>query len=98
MATWPGTAIRHGQRISREEGEEPAMDGAASHVPVMLDRVRGLFAPALTGAGAVLVAATMGRAGHARALLSDHPGPTVTGIDSDHTTIEETRVLSTAGM
>jgi len=98
MATWPGTAIRHGQRISREEGEEPAMDGAASHVPVMLDRVRGLFAPALSGAGAVLVDATMGRAGHARALLSDHPGLTVIGIDADQTAIEESRGLLAADL
>src|SRR5260221_1081841 len=98
MATWPGTAIRQGQGISREEGEEPAMDGAASHVPVMLDRVRGLFARALSGAGAVLVDATMGRAGHARALLSDHPGLTVIGIDSDQTAIEESRGLLAADL
>jgi 16S rRNA (cytosine1402-N4)-methyltransferase len=87
MATWPGTAIRIGQQSSREEG---AMDtAAAAHVPVMLDRVRGLFAPALSAAGAVLVDATLGRAGHTRALLRDHPGLTVVGIDADLTAIEE---------
>jgi len=64
---------------------------AAAHVPVMLDRVRGLFAPALSAAGAVLVDATLGRAGHTRALLRDHPGLTVVGIDADPTAIEESR-------
>ncbi len=87
MATWPGTANRYGQQSSREEG---AMDtAAAAHVPVMLDRVRGIFAPALSAAGAVLVDATLGRAGHARALLRDHPGLTVVGIDADQAAIEE---------
>jgi 16S rRNA (cytosine1402-N4)-methyltransferase len=69
------------------------MDKAASHMPVMLDRVRGLFAPALSGPGAVLVDATLGRAGHTRALLGDHPDLTVIGIDADQTAIEESRHL-----
>jgi 16S rRNA (cytosine1402-N4)-methyltransferase len=69
------------------------MDSAASHVPVMLDRVRGLFAPALSGPGAVLVDATLGRAGHTRALLGDHPGLTVIGIDADQTALEESTHL-----
>ncbi len=69
------------------------MDRAASHVPVMLDRVRGLFAPALSGPGAVLVDATLGRAGHTRALLGDHPGLTVIGIDADQTALEESAHL-----
>ncbi len=64
---------------------------AAAHVPVMLDRVRGIFAPALSAAGAVLVDATLGRAGHTRALLGDHPGLTVVGIDADQTAIDESR-------
>ena len=33
--------------------------------------------------GAVLIDATLGRAGHTRALLADHPGLTVIGIDAD---------------
>ncbi len=69
------------------------MDRAASHVPVMLDRVRALFAPALSGPGAVLVDATLGRAGHTRALLGDHPGLTVIGIDADQTALEESAHL-----
>jgi len=74
------------------------LDRAASHVPVMLDRVRGLFAPALSGPGAVLVDATLGRAGHTRALLGDHPGLTVIGIDADQTAIEESRQLLAADL
>jgi 16S rRNA (cytosine1402-N4)-methyltransferase len=66
---------------------------AAGHLPVMLDRVRALFAPALRTAGAVLVDATVGRAGHCRALLADHPGLTVVGIDADQTAIDESRRL-----
>ena len=49
--------------------------GAAAHLPVLLDRVVALLSPALKRAGAVLVDATLGRAGHARALLGRHPRP-----------------------
>jgi 16S rRNA (cytosine1402-N4)-methyltransferase len=66
---------------------------AAGHVPVMADRVRELFAPALASAGAVLVDATLGRAGHTMALLRDHPGLAVIGIDADLTAIDESRRL-----
>ena len=65
----------------------------AGHVPVMLDRVRELFAPALPQPGAVLVDATLGRAGHTQALLRDHPGLAVIGIDADQAAIEESRQL-----
>ncbi|HVB46577.1 MAG TPA: 16S rRNA (cytosine(1402)-N(4))-methyltransferase RsmH [Streptosporangiaceae bacterium] len=71
---------------------------AAGHVPVMLDRVRELLAPALATAGAVLVDATLGRAGHARALLGDHPGLTVIGIDADQAAIDESRQLLAADL
>ncbi|MDR2984154.1 MAG: 16S rRNA (cytosine(1402)-N(4))-methyltransferase RsmH [Nocardiopsaceae bacterium] len=66
---------------------------AAAHVPVMRDRVRAILAPALSSPGAVLVDATLGRAGHTRALLDDHPGLTVIGIDADESAIEESRQL-----
>ncbi len=71
---------------------------AAGHVPVLLDRVRALLAPALGADGAVLVDATLGRAGHARALLSDHPGLRLVGIDADGTAIEESRRLLAADL
>jgi 16S rRNA (cytosine1402-N4)-methyltransferase len=64
---------------------------AAAHLPVMRDRVLELLAPALEAPGAVLVDATLGRGGHASALLSAHPGLTLVGIDTDAAAIEESR-------
>ena len=61
----------------------------AAHVPVMRDRVLELLAPALELPGAVLVDATLGRAGHASALLAAHPGLILIGIDTDVTAISE---------
>jgi 16S rRNA (cytosine1402-N4)-methyltransferase len=61
----------------------------AAHLPVMLDRVLAMFAPALDPPGAVLVDATLGRAGHARALLEAHPGLALVGLDTDADAIEE---------
>jgi 16S rRNA (cytosine1402-N4)-methyltransferase len=74
------------------------MNTAAAHVPVMPDRVRAILAPALGGPGAVLVDATLGRAGHTRALLADHPRLTVIGIDADESAIDESRRLLAADM
>ncbi|OLF05501.1 16S rRNA (cytosine(1402)-N(4))-methyltransferase [Actinophytocola xinjiangensis] len=53
------------------------------HVPVLLDRVLELLAPALERESAVLVDATVGLGGHADALLSAHPGLTLVGLDRD---------------
>jgi 16S rRNA (cytosine1402-N4)-methyltransferase len=66
------------------------------HLPVMTDRVLALLAPSLETAGAVLVDATLGRAGHAAALLSSHPGLTLIGIDTDDAAIDESRRLLSA--
>ena len=63
------------------------------HVPVLADRVTALLAPALVGPGAVLVDATLGRAGHARALLQACPGLLLIGIDADLAAIEAAREL-----
>ena len=63
------------------------------HVPVLADRVTALLAPALAGPGAVLVDATLGRAGHARALLDACPGLLLVGIDADLAAIEAAREL-----
>ncbi|GAB3351662.1 16S rRNA (cytosine(1402)-N(4))-methyltransferase RsmH [Modestobacter lapidis] len=60
---------------------EPA--GPAVHVPVLLDRVTELLAPALDTPGAVLVDATLGLAGHSLALLAAHPGLRLIGLDRD---------------
>jgi 16S rRNA (cytosine1402-N4)-methyltransferase len=63
------------------------------HVPVLADRVTALLAPALAGPGAVLVDATLGRAGHARALLEACPGLLLIGIDADLAAVEAAREL-----
>jgi 16S rRNA (cytosine1402-N4)-methyltransferase len=65
----------------------------AAHLPVMVDRVLALFAPALDPPGAVLVDATLGRAGHARALLAAHPHLALVGIDTDASAIAESSRL-----
>jgi 16S rRNA (cytosine1402-N4)-methyltransferase len=62
----------------------------------MLDRVRELLAPALAATGAVLIDATLGRAGHTIALLRDHPGLSVIGIDADQAAIEASARLLAA--
>jgi len=58
------------------------------HVPVLADRVTALLAPALAAEGAVLVDATLGRAGHARALLEACPGLFLIGVDADVAAID----------
>ena len=63
------------------------------HVPVLAGRVTALLAPALAAPGAVLVDATLGRAGHARALLEACPGLLLVGIDTDQAAIEAARDL-----
>jgi 16S rRNA (cytosine1402-N4)-methyltransferase len=57
--------------------------GVPTHVPVLRDRVLTLLAPALSEPGAVAVDATLGLSGHASALLSEHPGLRLIGIDRD---------------
>jgi 16S rRNA (cytosine1402-N4)-methyltransferase len=75
-----------------------AVEGAADmdraqHVPVLAGRVTALLSPALAAEGAVLVDATLGRAGHARALLQACPGMFLVGIDADVAAIEAAREL-----
>jgi 16S rRNA (cytosine1402-N4)-methyltransferase len=69
---------------------------AFAHVPVMAGRVTALLLPALTEQGGrppVLVDATLGRAGHARAFLEAVPGLLLIGIDADAAAIEAGRAL-----
>ncbi|GAA1475875.1 16S rRNA (cytosine(1402)-N(4))-methyltransferase RsmH [Nocardioides aestuarii] len=54
-----------------------------AHVPVLLDRVVSLLAPALDRDGAVLVDATLGLGGHSEAVLERCPRARVVGIDRD---------------
>jgi 16S rRNA (cytosine1402-N4)-methyltransferase len=56
---------------------------AASHTPVMLDRVVALLAPALDRPGTVLVDATIGLGGHTEAVLRQCPSAQVVGLDRD---------------
>ena len=65
------------------------IDGAAPiHLPVMMDRIVGLFAPAVSNEGAVLVDATLGLGGHTAALMSAYPQLRIVGIDRDKSAIE----------
>ena len=53
------------------------------HVPVLLDRVVALLAPALDRPGAVLVDATLGLGGHSEAVLNACPEARLIGVDRD---------------
>ena len=55
---------------------------APGHEPVLRDRVVDLFHPALVDGG-IVVDATLGRAGHARALLDALPHAEIIGVDRD---------------
>ncbi|MQA94751.1 MAG: 16S rRNA (cytosine(1402)-N(4))-methyltransferase RsmH [Streptosporangiales bacterium] len=85
MGTWP-----LGNRVAvvagRERGGE--MNAVEGHVPVLMDRILTLLAPALDRPGAVLVDGTLGLAGHASALLAEHPGLHLIGIDRDPSALE----------
>jgi 16S rRNA (cytosine1402-N4)-methyltransferase len=54
----------------------------------MMDRIVGLFAPAVSNEGAVLVDATLGLGGHTAALMSAYPQLRIVGIDRDQSAIE----------
>jgi 16S rRNA (cytosine1402-N4)-methyltransferase len=65
------------------EGAGPQGPDAHAHVPVLVDRILALLAPALTDRPAVVVDATLGMGGHTEALLVAHPQLTVVGLDRD---------------
>jgi 16S rRNA (cytosine1402-N4)-methyltransferase len=72
---------------------------AYAHVPVMAGRISALLLPALTGPTPggrppVLIDATLGRAGHARAFLEAVPGLLLIGIDADTAAVEAGTVLA----
>jgi 16S rRNA (cytosine1402-N4)-methyltransferase len=54
-----------------------------SHVPVLLDRVVALVAPALERPGSVFVDATLGLGGHSEAVLDRCPEARLVGVDRD---------------
>jgi len=55
----------------------------SAHVPVLLDRVVALVAPALLQPGSILVDATLGLGGHTEAVLTRCPEAHVVGVDRD---------------
>ncbi|MFK4085860.1 16S rRNA (cytosine(1402)-N(4))-methyltransferase RsmH [Kribbella sp. NPDC020789] len=59
------------------------MDASERHVPVMLERVVALLAPALARPGAVFVDATLGLGGHSEAFLREFPELRLIGLDRD---------------
>jgi 16S rRNA (cytosine1402-N4)-methyltransferase len=61
---------------------------AFTHLPVLADQVRQVFAALPAGAGAApprLIDATLGGGGHSALLLQDHPRLEVIGLDQDAT-------------
>jgi 16S rRNA (cytosine1402-N4)-methyltransferase len=64
---------------------------ARQHVPVMVDRVVELLAPALDRAGTVVVDATLGVGGHAEALLLRCPATRLVGLDRDPAALASSR-------
>ncbi len=58
------------------------------HVPVLLDRVVALLAPALAEPGAIVVDCTLGLGGHSEALLQAFPEARLIGIDRDPHALE----------
>src|SRR6201997_5078490 len=72
---------------------------AYAHVPLMAGRIAALLLPALTsptpgGRPPVLIDATLGRAGHARAFLDAVPELRLIGIDADAAAIDAGRALA----
>jgi 16S rRNA (cytosine1402-N4)-methyltransferase len=67
-------------------------DAAATHVPVMLERIVELLRPALAGEPASYVDGTLGLAGHAEAVLTACPNARLIGIDRDPEALDLARV------
>ena len=59
-----------------------------THVPVLLDRVVALLAPALEQPGATFLDATLGLGGHTEAVLERCPAARVVGVDRDPHALE----------
>jgi 16S rRNA (cytosine1402-N4)-methyltransferase len=61
----------------------PDSPATPRHIPVLLDRIVALVAPALTEPGSVLIDATLGLGGHAEAVLERCPEAHLIGVDRD---------------
>jgi len=60
-----------------------------THLPVMVDRIVELFQPV----GGVVIDATLGGAGHSRALLDGRADRTIVGLDADADAIAAARIV-----
>ncbi|MCP2234375.1 16S rRNA (cytosine(1402)-N(4))-methyltransferase RsmH [Prauserella halophila] len=67
------------------------MTSDAAHLPVLLDRVVALLAPAVADRDAVLVDTTLGLGGHADALLTAYPRLRLVGLDRDPNALDHAR-------
>ncbi|MEO8328487.1 MAG: 16S rRNA (cytosine(1402)-N(4))-methyltransferase RsmH [Candidatus Nanopelagicales bacterium] len=74
--------------MSMPPDSKPSDSKPSSHIPVMLERVIALLAPALDRPGAVMVDATLGLGGHSQSLLERFPELHVVGIDRDASALE----------
>jgi 16S rRNA (cytosine1402-N4)-methyltransferase len=70
------------------EGLRMSQSNEFAHAPVMSAEVVELFGPVPAG---VLLDATVGGGGHARLLLSSHPGLRLVGLDRDPTAVAAAR-------
>jgi 16S rRNA (cytosine1402-N4)-methyltransferase len=77
--------------MDEEPRPAPETGPPAAHVPVLLERVLALLAPALADRPAVAVDATLGLGGHAEALLAAHPQLTLVGLDRDPAALDRSR-------
>ncbi|MDQ6658049.1 MAG: 16S rRNA (cytosine(1402)-N(4))-methyltransferase RsmH, partial [Actinomycetota bacterium] len=71
--------------------QDPSESLADLHIPVLIDRVATLLAPALDQRAAVLIDATLGMAGHSLRLLAEHPGLKIIGLDRDPAALDIAR-------
>ncbi|GAB3717482.1 16S rRNA (cytosine(1402)-N(4))-methyltransferase RsmH [Nocardiopsis nanhaiensis] len=72
----------------QSQTEQSQAETDPRHVPVMLDRIVELLAPALSHPGAVLIDGTLGLGGHSEALLKACPSMRLVGVDRDTTALE----------
>ncbi|MBD0292326.1 MAG: 16S rRNA (cytosine(1402)-N(4))-methyltransferase RsmH [Jiangellaceae bacterium] len=79
------------RRRGRETVDRSRQPQGGEHVPVLVDRVVELLAPALAMPGSVVVDATLGLGGHAEALLKRCPAVRLVGIDRDPHALERAR-------
>ena len=95
---------RYGERCSRPRhggngrvhwGDKTMAEPRGTHVPVLLERVLELLAPAVGRPSRetprVHVDATLGLGGHAEAVLAAHPDVVLVGLDRDTEALERSR-------